>query len=112
MGLLGWGYGTGLVAWGSAVPKILKARPPHDDGEERKIRKLAGARHAPADWTERARIITLSWDALGVPPISPAPGWSPGGHPVRAVPQQQQLPAVSAAGAGREPARHDLRDHR
>jgi transposase len=52
------------------VPKFLRARPPHDDGEERKIRKLAGARHAPADWTERARIITLSWDGLGVAAIA------------------------------------------
>jgi hypothetical protein len=31
------------------MPKIVRARPPHDDGEERKIRKLAGARHAPGD---------------------------------------------------------------
>jgi hypothetical protein len=52
-----------LVVWGNVMPKILKARPPHDDGEERKIRKLAGARHAPADWSERARIITLSQPA-------------------------------------------------
>jgi transposase len=54
----------------SAVPKILRARPPRDDGEERKVRKLAGARHAPADWIERARIVTLSWDGLGVPAIA------------------------------------------
>ena len=44
------------------MPKILRARPPHDDGEDRKVRKLAGARHAPADWIERARIVTLSRD--------------------------------------------------
>ena len=60
-----------------AVPKILRARPPRDDGEERKIRKLAGARHAPADWTERARIITLSWDGLGVPAIAGQLGCHP-----------------------------------
>jgi transposase len=59
------------------VPKILRARPPHDDGEDRKIRKLAGARHAPADWTERARIITLSWDGLGVPAIAGQLGCHP-----------------------------------
>ena len=52
------------------MPKILRARPPHDDGEERKLRKLAGARHAPADWSERARIIALSWDGLAVPAIA------------------------------------------
>jgi len=59
------------------VPKILIARPPCDDGEERKIRKLAGARHAPADWSERARIITLSWDGLGVPAIAGQLGCHP-----------------------------------
>jgi hypothetical protein len=31
----------------SPVPKFLRARPPQDDGEDRKIRRLAGARHAP-----------------------------------------------------------------
>jgi transposase len=48
------------------VPKYLKARAPHDDSEARQVRRLAGARHAPADWIERARVITLSWDGLGV----------------------------------------------
>jgi transposase len=52
------------------VPKYLRARPPLDDGEAGKVRRLAGARHAPADWTERARIITLSWDGLDVPEIA------------------------------------------
>jgi len=52
------------------VPKFLRARPPLDDGESRKIRRLAGARHAPADWSERARIIALSWDGLAVPVIA------------------------------------------
>jgi transposase len=59
------------------MPKILRARPPHDDGEERKIRKLAGARHAPADWGERARIIMLSWGGLGVPAIAEQLGCHP-----------------------------------
>jgi transposase len=52
------------------VPKYLRARGPQDDGEARKIRRLAGARHAPADWIERARIISLSWDGLGVRAIA------------------------------------------
>ena len=52
------------------MPKYLRARAPHDEGEARKIRRLAGARHAPADWIERARIIALSWDGLGVPAIA------------------------------------------
>jgi transposase len=53
-----------------SVPKYLRARTPHDDGEARKIRRLAGARHAPADWIARARIIALSWDGLAVPAIA------------------------------------------
>ena len=52
------------------MPKLLRARAPHDDDEARKIRRLAGARHAPADWIERARIVALSWDGLGVTAIA------------------------------------------
>jgi transposase len=59
------------------VPKIVRARPPRDDGEERKVRKLAGAPHAPADWSERARIVVLSWDGLGVPAIAGQLGCHP-----------------------------------
>src|ERR1700761_3812325 len=78
MGLLGWRWSASASCAGrSAMPKILKARLPCDDGEERKIRKLAGARHAPADWSERARIITLSWDGLGVPAIAGQLGCHP-----------------------------------
>lgn len=43
------------------MPKLLRARVPKDPGEESKIRKLAGSRHAPGDWIFRARIISLSW---------------------------------------------------
>jgi transposase len=43
---------------------------PLDDSETRKICRLAGARHAPADWIERARIIMLSWDGLDVAAIA------------------------------------------
>jgi transposase len=56
------------------VPKFLRARPPLDDSESKKIRRLAGARHAPADWSERARIIALSWDGQGVPAIAAETG--------------------------------------
>ncbi|HEX3311954.1 MAG TPA: helix-turn-helix domain-containing protein, partial [Streptosporangiaceae bacterium] len=47
---------------------------PLDDSEVRKIRRLAGARHAPADWIERARIVALSWDGLAVPAIAAKTG--------------------------------------
>lgn len=44
------------------MPKLLFARPPADAEEERKVRKLAGSRHAPADWVMRAKMIVASWD--------------------------------------------------
>ncbi|KLL09635.1 transposase, partial [Protofrankia coriariae] len=44
------------------MPKLLYARPPADTEEERKIRKLAGSRHAPGDWIIRAKMIVASWD--------------------------------------------------
>jgi transposase len=56
------------------VPKFLRAHPAQDDGEDRKIRRLAGARHAPADWSDRARIVALSWDGLAVPAIAAETG--------------------------------------
>src|SRR3954447_9184871 len=58
------------------MPKLLFARPPLDAVEERKIRKRAGARHAPADWIRRAQIIALSWDGRRVPAIAAALGCS------------------------------------
>src|SRR3954469_21623572 len=59
------------------MPKLLSARPPVDVVEERRIRKLAGARHAPADWIRRAPMIALSWAGLRVPAIAAALGCSP-----------------------------------
>jgi transposase len=47
-----------------------------DAVEERKIRRLAGARHAPADRIRRAQIIALSWDGRRVPAIAAALGCS------------------------------------
>jgi transposase len=43
------------------MPKLLYARPPANAEEEQKIRKLAGSRHAPADWAMRAKMILASW---------------------------------------------------
>ena len=86
------GAGRRSVAWGSAVPKIFRARLPHDDGEDRKVRRLAGARHAPAGWIERARIVALSWDGLGVPAIAEQAGC----HPPKV---RRWLPRFSAGGA-------------
>jgi transposase len=44
------------------VPKVLIARLPIDAQEERAVRKLARARHAPGDWIRRAQMIAFSWD--------------------------------------------------
>ncbi len=55
----------------------LFARPPADPAEERRIRRLAAARHAPASWLERARIITLSWDGAQVAQIATQLGCHP-----------------------------------
>jgi transposase len=54
-----------MAAWeGPAMPKLLRARPPRDAVEEHQVRKLAGSRHAPGDWIQRARMIARSWDGL------------------------------------------------
>jgi transposase len=55
----------------------LFARPPTDPTEERRLRRLAGARHAPASWLQRARIITLSWDGAQVGQIAAQLGCHP-----------------------------------
>src|SRR5215212_6126718 len=46
------------------MPKLLHARPPRDDKEERQVRRLAGSRHAPGDWIRRAQMIARSRDGL------------------------------------------------
>jgi transposase len=61
----------------SAVPVLLFARPPVDPAEERTIRRLAGARHAPGDWILRARMITHSWDGLRTTQIATRLGCHP-----------------------------------
>src|SRR5947209_15655382 len=44
------------------MPKLLFAHAARDEKEEHQIRKLAGSRHAPADWILRARMIVGSWE--------------------------------------------------
>lgn len=55
----------------------LFARPPADPTEERRILRLAHARHAPGSWLQRARIITLSWDGAQVGQIAAQLGCHP-----------------------------------
>jgi transposase len=47
-----------------AMPQLLRARPPRDAIEAHQVRKLAGSRHAPGDWIQRARMIARSWEGL------------------------------------------------
>ena len=55
----------------------LFARPPADATEERRVRRLAAARHAPASWLAHARIVTLSWDGAQVGQIAAQLGCHP-----------------------------------
>jgi transposase len=59
------------------VPKLLSARAPEDTEEERKIRKLAGSRHAPGDWIFRARMVSLSWQGLRTAEVAEKLGCHP-----------------------------------
>jgi transposase len=55
----------------------LYARPPTDPAEERTLRRLAAARHAPASLIQRARIVTASWDGASVPELAERLGCHP-----------------------------------
>jgi transposase len=55
----------------------LSARPPTDPAEERTLRKLASARHAPASLIQRARIVTGSWDGASVAELADRLGCHP-----------------------------------
>ncbi|WP_424637206.1 helix-turn-helix domain-containing protein [Embleya sp. AB8] len=50
------------------------ARQPVDGDEEKRIRRPAGARHAPGDWILRARIVTPSREGLYVPRVAALAG--------------------------------------
>jgi transposase len=59
------------------MPKILRARVPQDEKEERWVRRLAGSRHGPADWIFHAQIVVKSWDGKRVEAIAIELGCSP-----------------------------------
>jgi transposase len=59
------------------MPKLLRARPPLDAAEERRVHKLAASRHAPADWIRRARMVARSWDGLRTAAIAAELGCHP-----------------------------------
>ena len=70
-----------MVGWwgeeGTTVPKLTSARPPLDATEARQVHKLAGSRHAPADWMLRARMIARSWAGERTTAIAAALGCHP-----------------------------------
>jgi transposase len=55
----------------------LYARPPIDPAEERTLRRLAAARHAPASLIQRARVVTASWDGVSVAEVAQRLGCHP-----------------------------------
>jgi transposase len=59
------------------MPKLLFARAAQDEKEERPIRKLAGSRHAPADWILRAKMIVGSWEGKRTTAIAAELGCHP-----------------------------------
>src|SRR5215471_1523716 len=59
------------------MPKILRARPAHDEKEKRWVRKMAGSRHGPADWIVHAKIVARSWDGERVEEVAKALDCSP-----------------------------------
>jgi transposase len=59
------------------MPKLLFARLPTDDAEERQVRKLAASRHAPGDWIRRAQMVVHSWAGLRTTAIAGELGCHP-----------------------------------
>src|SRR6266496_2082162 len=88
----------------AAMPKLLRA-PPKDLGEERQVRKLAGSRHAPGDWIQRARMIARSWDGARTTQIAAELGC----HPQTVRERIWRLPPRAWAGWG--PARRRAEEH-
>jgi hypothetical protein len=58
------------------VSGLVVARPAVDSDEQGRVKKLAGARHAPKDWVIRARIVVSSWEEEAVPQIAERVGCS------------------------------------
>ncbi|MGH9260807.1 MAG: helix-turn-helix domain-containing protein [Acidimicrobiales bacterium] len=84
------------------MPVLLFARPPVDPAEEHTIRKLAGARHAPGDWIQRARMITHSWDGLRTTQIAQQLGCHP--QTVRERLHRCNAEGVDGSATGQAPA--------
>ena len=52
------------------MPKMLRARSPQEEQEERRVCKLAASRHGPADWILHAQMVVRSWEGHQVNEIA------------------------------------------
>jgi transposase len=59
------------------MPKLLYARQPLDETEQRLVRKLATSRHAPADWVWHAKMMVRSWEGARTSTIATEVGCHP-----------------------------------
>src|SRR5215207_3247207 len=88
------------------MPKLLQARAPRDDAEQRAIQKLASSRHAPGDWIGRAKMIALSWDGWRTTAMTAKLGCHP--QTVRERIERFNAEGIDALGdrrgAGRKPS--------
>ena len=78
---------------------LLSARPPADPAEERRLRKLAASRHAPASWIQRARIVIASWDGATLTQVAQSVGC----HPKTAAKWLHRFNAEGVDGVGDRP---------
>ena len=81
------------------MPKLLFARPPRDEAEERQVRRLTRSRHAPGDWIIRAKMIARSWDGLRTTAIAAELG----GHPQTVRERLARFNAEGLDGLGDRP---------
>ena len=81
------------------MPKLLVARLPLDTKEEQQIRRLAGSRHAPGDWIQRARMIVGSWEGKRTTRIAHELGC----HPQTVRERIARFHAEGVAGLGDRP---------
>ena len=83
------------------MPKLLHARAPVDETEQRLVRKLATSRHAPVDWVWHAKMIVRSWDGARTSTIAAEVGSHP--QTVRERHRRRSMSARSQTGWGSSP---------
>ena len=81
------------------MPKLLHARAPVDETEQRLVRKLATSRHAPVDWVWHAKMIVRSWEGARTSTIAAEVG----SHPQTVRERIQAFNARGVDGLGIKP---------